>query len=174
VPPISDSADTRSGDYKEESIKAQPLSAVLLGPSFPQSLERESIAREIADVGTRCSQNRHSRSPLSGNLQRVKLLTLARAIERESTAHNITNVCSHHSQSPSFPQSLERESIAHKIANICSHHSQTPSFPQSLERESIAREIANICTRCRSRIISAGLIKVVISPRRNFRDDRPR
>jgi hypothetical protein len=46
------------------------------------------------------------------------------------------------------------------------------SFPQPFERESAARKVANVCARYRSQIISTGLIKVGISPPRNFRDDR--
>jgi hypothetical protein len=72
----------------------------------------------------------------------------------------------------SFPQSVERESIAREIADVCARYSKTLSFPQSLERESIACKVADVGARYRSQIISAGLIKVVISSRRNFRDDR--
>jgi hypothetical protein len=63
----------------------------------------------------------------------------------------MTRECVFHSapNTPSFPQSPERESTAHNIANICARNSQPSSFPQSFERESAARNTADVCARYR-------------------------
>jgi hypothetical protein len=159
-------------------------------PSFPQSFERESTARNTADVGTRYRYRIISQSL-------IKVVISPRRNFQDDRLDSWSQ-----SKNPSFPQSFERESTTRNIANICARYrsriistglikvvisprrnfqddrldswsqSKNPSFPQSFERESIARNIANICASYRSRIISTGLIKVVISPRRNFQDDR--
>jgi hypothetical protein len=61
--------------------------AIAKSPSFPQSVERESATREIADIGAR-----HSQTP-----------SFPQSLERESAARKVAGVRARYSQTPVIP-----------------------------------------------------------------------